>query len=183
MASSGTPSPSQTSKSSRFSTLKVFKFQPKDKGTKPPPLPPKDTNNYYLNPNKSFASLVPVPDSVPSSPLPTQQVYRNPYPPSITSVTMNMNPNQSSISLVSTAPSAKSSILPPSEAPHGASASGSGGSAKKEKGLSFFKFGKRGSKASSTKSPVDDSRPPTPTDDENISMPWNFQHNIHVDEG
>ncbi|KAJ7160990.1 hypothetical protein C8R46DRAFT_1106173 [Mycena filopes] len=29
-------------------------------------------------------------------------------------------------------------------------------------------------------------KPPTPTpndDDENISMPWNFQHNVHVDEG
>lgn len=25
--------------------------------------------------------------------------------------------------------------------------------------------------------------PPLPTDDEGISLPWNFQHNIHVDEG
>ncbi|TFK71530.1 hypothetical protein BDN72DRAFT_431782 [Pluteus cervinus] len=163
-ASSTHTNHSVNSRASRFSTLKVFKFQTKDK-SKPPPLPPKDP--YYLN-NRSLASLVP--DSAPNSPL-----YTNPNFTCAESSANTMNPNPSSISLVSSVTSAKSSQ--PSDANHL--------QVREKKSMSFFKFGKRSPKSPSLKtspSSIEDV-PPPPTPDDNISMPWNFQHNIHVDEG
>ncbi|KAF8889070.1 hypothetical protein BD779DRAFT_1672030 [Infundibulicybe gibba] len=71
------------------------------------------------------------------------------------------NPNKSTMSLVSSATSARS-FSPAEHRPP-----------KKEKSR-LFGFVKR-----SPKSP-----PPASTaDDDSISLPWNFQHNIHVDEG
>ncbi|KAF9468310.1 hypothetical protein BDZ94DRAFT_1246477 [Collybia nuda] len=142
-------------KSSRFSTLNVFKFsKSKPPSDQPPPLPPKDT--YYLQ-NRSLVSLLPDTRSMPPhSPLsPNSQYSRRP------------DMNQSSMSLVSSATSARS--FSPADPPSGESRK------KKGKASSFFRFGKRGPRSPQTagSSPSDDG----------ISLPWNFQHNIHVDEG
>ncbi|EFI26903.1 STE/STE20/PAKA protein kinase [Coprinopsis cinerea okayama7 len=55
----------------------------------------------------------------------------------------------------------------------------------KEKALSFLKFGKRSPKSPPTKDASWDSAvPPLPSNgDDGISTPFNFQHNIHVNEG
>ncbi|KAJ7756263.1 hypothetical protein B0H16DRAFT_696315 [Mycena metata] len=38
-------------------------------------------------------------------------------------------------------------------------------------------------KSRSKRKPASPTSPPNDDEDENISMPWNFQHNVHVDEG
>ncbi|RDB23610.1 Serine/threonine-protein kinase pakA [Hypsizygus marmoreus] len=162
MASS---SASSHSKSSRFSTTlgRAFKFSSKDKESRPPPLPPKDA--FYLR-NRSLASLSPDSLSIPGTPL-------SPHSPQSQRLSPDMHMNQSSMSLVSSAASGRS--FSPADAMS---------TQKKEKGSGFFKFGKRSPKPRSTKSPpATDALPPPPTEDDGISLPWNFQHNIHVDEG
>lgn len=139
-------------KSSRFSTLNVFKFHSKSKPPSelPPPLPPKDT--YYLQ-NKSLASLSPdTPSIPPHSPLsPNSQYSRRP------------DINQSSMSLVSSAASARSSS--PADL-----------SQKKRKGSTFFKFPKRSPRSPPTTSNTPlEAVPPLPREDDGISLPWNFQ--------
>ncbi|KAF8999771.1 hypothetical protein BDQ17DRAFT_1427513 [Cyathus striatus] len=155
-------------KSSRFSTLKLFKFGTKEKDLKPPPLPPKDP--YYMH-NKSYASLSPdslsLPPSSPMSPKSNFQYPRGTSP----------GPNQSTMSLNSSAASMKSSH--PSEPRTHSQPQ------KKEKGKSFLKFGKRSPKSPSSKaSSAENGGDMSATEgDDQISLPWNFQHNIHVDEG
>lgn len=161
MANSASSAPTNSKSSSRFSTLKVFKFASKDKGQKPPPPPPKDT--YYL-PNRSFASLVP--ESVPNSPLYAHPDYRYAQ-----STATGINSNHSAISLVSSVASAKSS-QPSDNSPRP--------TIRKEKSMNFFKFGRRSPKSPANRTPtssVDDPQPPSqpPQPDEGISMPWNFQ--------
>ena len=182
MASSSSSSVGSNSvaKSSRFSTFKGFKLL-RHQGLKPPPPPPKDP--YYLK-NRSLASLSPDSLSIPPhSPLsPHSQFLRRPSP----------DMNQSSMSLVSSA--ASSSFSPPdiSHPPN----------RQRDKVSAFFRL-KRSPKSPLTKSPpLSDALPPPPAEDENISLPWNFQvrdfyahycpflsnllsiqHNIHVDEG
>lgn len=156
MASSSASSTTNSlSKTSRFSTsLKVFKFASKDKDSRPPPLPPKDS--YYLK-NRSLASLSPDTLSVPNSPL-------SPHSPHSRRLSPEMN--QSSMSLVSSAASARS----------GSPADHISQKPMKKERSGFFKFAKRSPKAPSTKSPPAlDATPPPPQEDENISMPWNFQ--------
>ncbi|GLB44224.1 putative protein tyrosine kinase [Lyophyllum shimeji] len=169
-SSSASSTTTSNTKSSRLSTtLKAFKFTSKDKEPKPPPLPPKDI--YHLRNNKSLASLSPDTLSIPNSPLsPQSQRSRRPSP--------DMNMNQSSISLVSSAASARS-FTPAEPVPPVPSQP-----LKKSKGSRFFKFSKRSPKGvSSTSPPPSEADLPPPAVDDNISMPWNFQHNIHVDEG
>lgn len=142
-------------KSSRFSTLNVFKFHSKSKPPSevPPPLPPKDT--YYLQ-NKSLASLSPdTPSIPPRSPLsPSSQYSRRP------------DMNQSSMSLASSAASARSS------SPADPSLLGQ----KKRKASTFFKFPKRSPKSPPTTSNTPlEAVPPLPKEDDGISLPWNFQ--------
>ncbi|KAG5644279.1 hypothetical protein DXG03_008764 [Asterophora parasitica] len=164
MASSSTSSTSHSNpKSSRFSTsLKAFKFSTKDKEPKPPPLPPKDL--YFIQTNKSLVSLSHDSLSIPGSPLSPHSQRLRP----------DMHMNQSSVSLVSSATSARSfspaDLAPPAQLQR-----------KKSKGSGFFKFVRRSPKGASSKSPAGSEAPPS--EDEGISMPWNFQHNIHVDEG
>ncbi|TFK37694.1 hypothetical protein BDQ12DRAFT_685120 [Crucibulum laeve] len=176
MASSSTSSTNLSSmKSSRFSTMKVFKFgsKEKEKDLKPPPLPPKDP--YYLQ-NRSFTSLSPDSQSLPpNSPLSPQSNFQYPHRPS-----PSPDPNQSTMSLASSAASMKSSP-PPDQRQQGQSQTQT---QKKDKGLSFLKFGKRSPRSPPVKEPlVDDAEPAPPAEDDGISLPWNFQHNIHVDEG
>ncbi|KAF7307827.1 Non-specific serine/threonine protein kinase [Mycena kentingensis (nom. inval.)] len=114
-------------KSTRFSTLKLFR---KAANHLPPPPPPKDPV-YLAARNRSLASLSP--DSLPASPASGEQ-----YGPGASAVSLAL-PQQPS----------------------------------KQRG-GFFKFGKQQKSAENSPVPGDD--------DENISMPWNFQHNMHVDE-
>ncbi|KIK09564.1 hypothetical protein K443DRAFT_127473 [Laccaria amethystina LaAM-08-1] len=172
MASTNTASspPNSTLKTSRFSTLKVFKFASREKNLKPPPLPPKDA--YYLR-NRSLASLSPDALSLPpNSPLSPQPIYQ--YARRLSPEPNQTHPSQSTMSLVSSAASAKSSPSAERSRPQS-----------QKKALSFLKFPKRSPKSPSAKSvgASEQLEPPPPTDDEGISLPWNFQHNIHVDEG
>lgn len=173
--SSASSTGSSGPKPSRFSTFKGFKLS-RDKGSKPPPPPPKDS--FYLR-NRSLASLSPdSPPTPPHSPLfPNTQFLRRPSP----------NMNQSTISLVSNPASC------PPDAPHPISR-------QREKMSAFFRL-RRSPKSPLTKSPPSIEELPSPAkEDENISLPWNFQvrdihireyffpclfvpqHNIHVDE-
>ncbi|KAF5391716.1 hypothetical protein D9757_001668 [Collybiopsis confluens] len=142
-SSSSYLSPPQ-SRTSRFSTIKVFgKFGSKNKEKGPPPVPPKDAP-YYLNSNRSFVSIA-------------SQYARKPSAGSL-------HPSHSTMSLASSAMTADSDAIqsPPT-------------SAKIKSKKSGF-FGRK-------RSPGEDGSL-KPTEDENISMPWNFQasHNIHVNE-
>ena len=168
---SGTPVP----KPSRFSSFRGFKLS-RDKGSKPPTPPPKDP--YYLK-NRSLASLSPDSLSIPPhSPLsPNSQFLRRPSP----------DMNQSTMSLVSPP------ISCPPDDPQMPSRL-------RDKKSAFFRLKRSPKSPLSKKSPLADALPPPPTEDENISLPWNFQvrtavlvflyfdlsntqHNIHVDEG
>ncbi|KAM5537386.1 hypothetical protein V8D89_008905 [Ganoderma adspersum] len=150
---------------SRFSSLKVFKFAA---APKPPPLPPKDP--YYL-PNPSLRSLGNSlsPDSLspsqPPTPLSAQYatLARSPSP------TPSYAPSRITVSPYSTS-------------------SNFSESASSRKGLfKFSAFGRRPKTPKTAESSHSASSeplpPPEPIDDPSISLPWNFQHNIHVDEG
>ncbi|KAI0920551.1 hypothetical protein AcV5_010260 [Taiwanofungus camphoratus] len=152
---------SSSRQNSRFSSLKVFKFAP----AKPPPLPPKDP--YYLH-NPSLPSLghslsPDTPGSQPVTPLSAQYagLIRSPSP----------SPSYAP-SRVTMSPSTSSSTLSPESAGF-------------RKGLQkLTSFSKR---PRTPKSPepgrTGDMQPLEPADDPSISLPWNFQHNVHVDEG
>ncbi|KAJ7584984.1 STE/STE20/PAKA protein kinase [Mycena floridula] len=151
MASSSNNNPSKSA-TSRFSTLKVFKFGKQDR--LPPPLPPKDP--VYLS-TRSLSSLSPVDSFAPSQPNSPLSPYQ--YQRGLDHLPVT---NASSMSLASSS----ASVSP---------------QAKKDKVSGFFRFGKRSPRSPSIKSNQADS--PPAGDDENISLPLNFQHNIHVDEG
>jgi hypothetical protein len=168
--------------SSRFATLKVFKFSKHSQVSTavaddsddalPPPPPPKD--QFYSYSNRSATSLDPS----------SANRARKLNSPSLA-------PNRSTISLASMhsfSPSVASSSM---TAPRKKDKDKEGAS-RFAKGL--FKFAKRGTKI--LKAPE-----PQQSPDENISNPWNFQvrnpssslsapqltpaslkHNIHVDE-
>ncbi|KAJ4494318.1 hypothetical protein C8R41DRAFT_312586 [Lentinula lateritia] len=76
----------------------------------------------------------------------------------------SIHPASSTMSLASSATTADSDALlnPPSSA------------RVKQKKSGFFSLKKR---------VAEENEPVKPPEDENISMPWNFQHNIHIDEG
>ncbi|KAK0447888.1 uncharacterized protein EV420DRAFT_1313372 [Desarmillaria tabescens] len=165
MASSSSSNINGGAKSSRFSTLKVFKLHKKEKESLlPPPPPPKDP--YYLN-NRSLASLSP------DSCLCQAPLLRL---PSSTRLHQGSNPlfripNSSTMSLISSSASAMS--YTPEQGQHLTS-----------KKSGFFRF-KRSPKSPSVKSSVKDETSTLQSfdsNDEGISMPWNFQHNVHVDE-
>lgn len=170
-----------TKPSSRFSTLKVFKFAGAA-ASKPPPLPPKDP--YYLkNTNPSLTSLSPDSLSLPGTPLSPQYARRG-----------SPNPSSSNMSLISSA----ASMSPPLVQDQPASVSHP---KKDTNAKGFFKFAKR-SPRPPTASSSELSQSPPATDDEGISLPWNFQvspffveitfstsslysssqHHMHVDE-
>ncbi|KAF6750907.1 hypothetical protein DFP72DRAFT_1138883 [Ephemerocybe angulata] len=161
---SGATSPQSSNLSSRFSSLKVFKFASKDKDVnRPPPPPPKD--DFYLR-NRSMASLLPDSMSLaPSSPLSPQAPFQYGGQPS-------PDANQSTMSLASSVASGVSS--PPLESksrPH---------SRGKDRALAFLRIGKKSPRSPSTNRGDEGE---SPQQDDGISMPWNFQHNIHVDDG
>jgi p21-activated kinase 1 len=154
---SNATSPQASNLSSRFSSLKVFKFSKGNDNKLPPPPPPKD--EYYLR-NKSMASLLPDNQSLaPSSPLSPNQPYQyggaQPSP----------DANRSTMSLASSAASGISS--PPLESKSRPQSRG------KERALAFLKFGKRSPRSPSTSRKESEEGEAVP--DEGISMPWNFQ--------
>ncbi|KAI9451430.1 hypothetical protein BJY52DRAFT_1154569 [Lactarius psammicola] len=155
-----------TKQSSRFSTLKVFKFT----SSKPPPPPPKDAHYLYASSSKnpsvvSFSNQsVLSPDS--DSPSACKSI-RSPSPAPSRMLQSHFQPEQHQ-SQQSPPPSIMSSsrTLDPSSA-----------SSKK----SFFRkvssLRKRSASKNSRVTSVDDA-----TDDESISLPYNVQHHIHIDE-
>ncbi|KAH9837714.1 uncharacterized protein C8Q71DRAFT_557614 [Rhodofomes roseus] len=158
-----TASGSRQQNPSRFSSLKVFKFA---STSKPPPLPPKDP--YYLyNPSLPSLNHSLSPDSAssqPPTPLSAQYatLMRSPSPsPSYT-------PSRPTVS-----PAASSTILSPETAtPAGF-----------RQGLrKLSSFGRRPKTPKTPDRNAVDLQPPEPVEDPSISLPWNFQHNVHVDE-
>ena len=154
---SNATSPQASNLSSRFSSLKVFKFSKGNDNRLPPPPPPKD--EYYLR-NRSMASLLPDNQSLaPSSPLSPNQPYQyggaQPSP----------DANRSTMSLASSVASGISS--PPIESKSRPQSRG------KERALAFLKFGKRSPRSPSTTRKESEEGEAAP--DEGISMPWNFQ--------
>ncbi|KAI0651205.1 hypothetical protein C8Q79DRAFT_996729 [Trametes meyenii] len=145
---------------SRFSSLKVFKFAA---GSKPPPLPPKDP---FRLPNPSLPSLGNSlsPDSLPSQPA---------TPLSAQYATLLRSPSPSPSYAPTLSPPA-SSMSPESAGP-------------RKSIFKFSSFGKRPKTPKTAESGYyaasESSQPPDQADDPSISLPWNFQHNIHVDEG
>ncbi|KAG1732620.1 uncharacterized protein EDB91DRAFT_1151105 [Suillus paluster] len=151
---------------SRFSTLKVFKFNKE----RPPPPPPKDGPRYGLQVqggpyssskslyNPSVTSLIPpttdVVPSLPSTPVTTDCSRASPVS------------SQSAPSVRSFAPST--------------SVESDGGLKPKRNIFKFSSMGKRLNRSTRNLVELD---PAEPQEDEGISTPWNFQHNIHVDEG
>ncbi|KAH9943770.1 hypothetical protein B0H21DRAFT_810173, partial [Amylocystis lapponica] len=151
-------SPTSSRQNSRFSSLKVFKFAA---GSKPPPLPPKDP--YFL-PNPSLPSLNHSlsPDSFASQPV-------TPISAQWASLNRTPSPSPSDVpSRVTMSPGSTSSLLSPESAGF-------------RRGLQ--KLSSLGKRPKTPKSPNFDLQPPEPVDDPSISLPWNFQHNVHVDEG
>ncbi|KAG2143980.1 hypothetical protein BD769DRAFT_1001206 [Suillus cothurnatus] len=144
---------------SRFSTLKVFKF---NKERPPPPPPPKDDQYFQQGLqvqggpygsskslyNPSVTSLSPPTGVLPS--LPTTPDYNRASPESTPSV-RSFGPAMSIES-------------------------------EKSK-RNIFKFSSMGKRNKSTRNLIETEDPEPPQEDEGISSPWNFQHHIHVDEG
>ncbi|KAH8084858.1 hypothetical protein BXZ70DRAFT_563337 [Cristinia sonorae] len=157
------PSGRQTS---RFSSLNVFKIA--GSSSKAPPPPPKDP--YYL-PNHSLVSL-----STTVAPQETQSQPITPIYSRYAASARSPSPSPS-YSTSHHAPST-STLLSPPPATNGALSPDSAGS---KRGFRLPSFTRRPKTPKSAKSePV---VPPSPAEDPSISMPWNFQHNIHVDEG
>ncbi|TFK24887.1 hypothetical protein FA15DRAFT_669093 [Coprinopsis marcescibilis] len=158
--------PLQSNFSSRFSTLKAFKFGSREGNGKPPPPPPKD--DYYLR-NRSMASLSPDAFSLPpNSPLsPRHNMYTSQTSP---------DPNQSTMSLASSVASGAMSTQGESKSrPQ---------SRGKERLTSFLRIGRRSPKSPPSRAgTADELDAGPPQEDGSISMPFNFQHNIHVDDG
>ncbi|KAF9054234.1 hypothetical protein BJ165DRAFT_695596 [Panaeolus papilionaceus] len=181
-------------------------------GNKPPPLPPKDPvylQQRYNAANRSAADIF-SPDS-PMSPTPPSREGVGQYGRHNTSSPTfnNQNPNspfqmgaalesasmrnRSTTSLASQIPGQQlqpplpGQQQPPTPGPSNINTGSSGNrnqSGSKKALTAFLKFPKK-----SPRSPNgpngnggDDEIPPPPQEDEGISMPWNFQHNIHVNE-
>ncbi|KAJ3505737.1 hypothetical protein NLJ89_g7259 [Agrocybe chaxingu] len=186
---------STESGSSRF---KPFKFT-----ERPPPPPPKDPAYLLRNNNRSTTSLG-SPELLPSS---SQTAPASPISPSIQyairranspspspfSSPENNHMDQSSTSLLSPPTQQQQQLI---DAATASTSTGQGGSTsvegrqrqtqmtltKKDKALAFLKFPKRSPRTPPAAAWSEED--PTPgSEDDAISLPWNFQHNIHVDEG
>ncbi|CAA7262091.1 unnamed protein product [Cyclocybe aegerita] len=180
------------------SRFKTFKFT-----ERPPPPPPKDPAYLVRNNNRSTTSLG-SPELLPSS---SQTAPASPISPSIQyairranspspspfSSPENNHMNQSSTSLLS--PPTQQQQQQPIDATASTSTTQGGSMSgearqrqtqmtltKKDKALAFLKFPKRSPRTPPAAASSEDD--PTPgSEDDAISLPWNFQHNIHVDEG
>ncbi|KAI9571959.1 hypothetical protein HD554DRAFT_2070606 [Boletus coccyginus] len=202
------PSPPQKP-SSRFSSLNVFKLRPGplDPDAAPPP-PPKDLSPLY---NRSFfsrsaVSLAPSPSpdsSLPATPSACLEFGKRSHIPRAAAA----SPVPSASSFRSharargdylVAPSMDGSTDSSGSSPPIPSVNGATPAMKPKKGV--FKLAglaKRnrskkdlsdtasasGSVSRSTSLCDQDSTPANPDADDGITLPWNFQHHIHVDEG
>jgi p21-activated kinase 1 len=146
---------------SRFSTLKVFNFAGAG-GSKadrniddslPPPPPPKD--RYYLF-NKSMSSLSPDSFSMPSTPL-SAGFKRGGSSLAPSHSTMDLHEFGGSSSAPST--SSKSSVT----------------SKRSLFGKLASKSRRRPKSSLRQSPPVDDAQSQAPSEDDGISLPWNFQ--------
>ncbi|KAK2465156.1 hypothetical protein APHAL10511_002848 [Amanita phalloides] len=143
----------------RYPSLKAFTLMIKDKSPKPPAPPPKD--NSYIHNRILSPDALSIPPSSPMSP------YNQAQFPQRTS----SDPTQSSVSLVSSSASTRSQM--------GEASNSQRKSRLRATASNLLTLVKRN--ARSIKSP-DLERPLSPPVDTGISTPWNFQHNIHVDE-
>jgi hypothetical protein len=142
---------------SRFSTLKVFNFaggagsKADPNGSSPPPPPPKD--RYYLF-NKSMSSLSPASFSMPSTPL----------SPGFRRRDLSSAPSQSTVDLHE---------FGGSKSPPGPS----GESSLHPKKSFFGKLAAKSKRSQKSRwsPPADDTQSPAPSEDDGISLPWNFQ--------
>ncbi|KAH9054893.1 hypothetical protein EDB87DRAFT_1407777 [Lactarius vividus] len=156
-----------TKKSSRFSTFKVFGFT----SSKPPPPPPKDAHYLYASSsrNPSVASFsnqsVLSPDSDPQ-PSACKSI-RSPSPAPSRMLQPQFQPEQHR----------SQQSPPPSILTLSRTLDSSPSSSKKGFFRKVSSFRKRSASKSSRVTNVDDA-----TDDESISLPWNVQHHIHIDE-
>ncbi|PPR01671.1 hypothetical protein CVT24_001500 [Panaeolus cyanescens] len=181
-------------------------------GSKPPPLPPKDPVYLQQRNNAANRSAVDIysPDSPMSSSAPRGGLGASPYTRANTnSPTFNHpNPNspfqmgaalesssimnRSTTSLASQIPGQQHQHQqqpPPTPGPSNLSGAGSSSSSNRNQSGSkkaltaFLKFPKKSPRSpNGPNGNGDDEIPPPPQEDEGISMPWNFQHNIHVNE-
>ncbi|OBZ74745.1 DNA-directed RNA polymerase I subunit RPA49 [Grifola frondosa] len=160
-SSSSTAMATSSRQNSRFSSLKVFKFAA---ASKPPPLPPKDP--YYLvNPSLPSLNHSLSPDSSSSQP-------GTPLSAQYATLTRSPSPCPSyAPSRVTLSPPSSSSLSPES--------------AGFRKGIfKFSSIGRRPKTPKTTETVSSDTLQPSEVaDDPSISLPRNFQHNIHVDEG
>jgi len=149
MANSGGASLSTGNpKTSRFSTLKMFRLNSRDK---PPPPPPKD---LYYSQNRSMTSLSPESLSLPPQSPFLQYHRRSPAP------------SQSTMSLLSSAAS-QLSVIPADQA-----------APKKKKSANFFRFGrwpKSSSQDTQSDVPPSSMREGVEQGDPGVSWPSNFQ--------
>ena len=156
-------STTQQHSSSRFSTLKLFRLA----GSKPPPPPPKDA--VYLYPSAKNPSLVSLsnqsvhPSSSPKQTNPAGPLSIRSPSPTPSRVLQSSSPQQ----LYPLPPVYQQHQSPPTST---LSPDLSSGSSKK----SFFRKMSGFRKRSASKSPQMTS-PEDATDDESISLPWNFQ--------
>ncbi|KAK7045473.1 hypothetical protein VNI00_007726 [Paramarasmius palmivorus] len=181
-----------SSKSSRFSSLKVFgKFSREKDSLKPPPPPPKDP--FYLR-NRSLVSLHYPQESMPATPVTPHSIgtayaasttvigsshshyapSEHPTRPPLNATSSTLSLSSSSASFVSSPSDTIVTNQPPPPLPK----------QPQQKKSGFFPF-RRGTKSPSIRSnSVDDQMSlQSNGEDENISTPYNFQHNIHVDDG
>lgn len=155
-------------KSSRFSTLRMFKLTPREGKEKPPPPPPKDPS--YL-PNRSMSSLSPDALSVPPSPHSPHFLSQYPH-------RQSPAPSQSAVSLLSSAAS-QLSVSRADSAP------------KKKKSMGFIRFGKRSKSREPVVDELEGDAGITWPSNVQVSSFLFFraesndylQHNIHVDDG
>ncbi|KAF8901034.1 hypothetical protein CPB84DRAFT_1847015 [Gymnopilus junonius] len=173
-----------SSSSSRFNP---FRFK-----EKPPPLPPKDPVYQQRSPPPTATDD------------PRVSLLDSPLSPSIQYAIRRANsPSPSPLfaaeSIRSMSRSSPELLPVKSIEPSIADTTRQTTASKKDKALAFLKFPKRSPRSppstatgtSSSASSVivigsasaEEPDPPPPQEDDGISLPWNFQHNIHVDEG
>ncbi|KZV95621.1 hypothetical protein EXIGLDRAFT_706997 [Exidia glandulosa HHB12029] len=167
----------------RFSSLKVFKFNAQG-GGKPPPVPPKDNAAYpfarSLAASSSTASLGRSTDNLHSFSAPSQ-------PESPATSYQNHSQTQLSVPSSSYAQSTYSQQQSYSDGERGRYQERDNGGFRKSimklTSLSRKPFNRQPSASTMAALREDEpDPPPLPTEDPGISIPWGFQHHVHVTE-
>ncbi|KIY65177.1 hypothetical protein CYLTODRAFT_72718 [Cylindrobasidium torrendii FP15055 ss-10] len=159
---------------SRLSSFSMFKTKKSKSDTLPLPPPPPPKDPYYSMPNRSMTSLATNSASMPATPLGAPYPYQIPH--SQHAARSFIHPSSSSMSLASSSAASAASYSP--DVPQT-------GLTHKKSG--FFGRKKKSARSPSIRSEVDSTGTSTQSSaepqDDGISLPWNFQHNVHVDDG